>query len=129
MIILLQKKGERRMKNNNKGITLIALIITILVIVTLAVITFYSLNGNKIINYANKASQNTKDAFNIEGIKEGFLLAKGYQKNGKMTAEDLQNSLDMVFEEGYAEAIEVVGNFIVKIGENYYELDSYSLFE
>ena len=95
----------------------------IIVIITLAIITINSIQGDGIINYAHKAKERTREAVDIEGIKEGFLLAKGSKQNPKIMVKDFQRCLDMVFDENYAEVSEIVGNFIVKIGEKYYEVD------
>ena len=59
------------MKNNMKGITLIALIITIAVLLILAVVAIGVVKNNKIIEYAQKS----KDSYTISQEKEEIRLA------------------------------------------------------
>ena len=65
------------MKNNQKGITLVALVITIIVLLILAGVTIASLSGdNGILNRGKEAKisneiGNTKDLINV-GIQEGM---------------------------------------------------------
>ena len=62
------------MKNNIRGITLIALIITIIVLLILAGVSIAMLTGqNGIIDNASKAKQSTKDAGDLE-----YLQVKAY---------------------------------------------------
>ena len=66
-----RKRGEKRMKNQ-KGITLIALVITIIVLLILAGVTIAMLTGeNGILNKATTAVNNTTDA----ELKEAVRLA------------------------------------------------------
>lgn len=69
------------MKNNQKGITLVALVITIIVLLILAAVTIMALSGdNGILNRASQSKINTqladlKDSFNTvaaEGITEYY---------------------------------------------------------
>ena len=72
-----KEKGELKMKENLKrkrGITLIALVITIVILLILAGITIASLNGNNgLFARAKQARQNTLDAQKKENVTlEGY---------------------------------------------------------
>lgn len=58
------------MKINNKGITLVALIITIVILLILAVVTIKSVQNDGIIKYA----QNSVDRYGQEQINEGTII-------------------------------------------------------
>ena len=82
----------------NKGITLIALVITIIILLILAGISIATLTGeNGLLGKANKAKEITKE----EGIKEEIKIAYAYVEteaimNGwdiSKKAEELQNEL------------------------------------
>ena len=61
-------------KYKNSGITLIALVITIVVLIILAGVSISTLTGqNGIIDNASKAKQSTKDAGDLE-----YLQVKAY---------------------------------------------------
>ncbi len=58
----------------NKGITLIALVVTIIILIILAGVSISTLTGqNGIIDNASKAKQSTKDAGDLE-----YLQVKAY---------------------------------------------------
>lgn len=112
-------------KRNNKktGITLVALVITIVIMLILASVTIGAINGG-LFEYAGKAKISTEESSKMEGIKESFILAKSKSKTGKVTTEDLQKALDNIFEKDYAKAIDNSDTIVVKIDEKYYEVDS-----
>ena len=77
------KTKERETKN--KGITLIALVVTIVVLLILAGVSISMLSGEDgIINQAQNASKETSEAENIEKIRlaisEAQIGEEGYQK-------------------------------------------------
>ena len=81
------------MKNNEKGITLVALVITIIVLLILAGVTILALSGdNGILNRASQSKvsteiANAKDAFTTVAA-EGIAKAR---KEGKfMSIDDLK---------------------------------------
>ena len=110
-------------KRNNKktGITLVALVITIVIMLILASVTIGAINGG-LFEYAGKAKISTEESSKMEGIKESFILAKSKSKTGKITTKDMQEALDKVFEKDYAEAFDDSGRIVVKIDEKYYEV-------
>ena len=107
----------------NQGITLVALIITIVIMLILASVTIGAINGG-LFDYAGKAKKDTEEVSKTTGIEESFILAKEKSKTGKITTQDMQNALDKIFGENYAEAIGNGSTIVVKIGEKYYEVDS-----
>ena len=85
---------------NQKGITLIALVITIIVLLILAGVTIATLTGdNGIITRANQAKTETEEAEDIEKIKlaisEAQIGENGYQK---LDQNNLQEAIDSQFE-------------------------------
>lgn len=81
-------------KNNNiLGITLIALVITIIILLILAGVSVTILYGeNGIINTANDAKQQTEKAQIIEMIRLKILAEKS-KNNGKISEEKLNEIL------------------------------------
>ena len=77
------------MKNNEKGITLVALVITIIVLLILAGVTIMALSGDNGI--LNRASQ-SKVSTNIANVKDAFttVAAEGITEyyNSKYVAGD-----------------------------------------
>ena len=79
------------MKNNQKGITLVALVITIIVLLILAGVTIASLSGdNGILNRGKEAKTaneigNAKDLINV-GIQEGMTAFYNTKYAGGNTA-------------------------------------------
>ena len=85
-------------KNANKGITLIALVITIIVLLILAAVSIATLTGqNGILTQANNAKTKTTEAQVNEEIKLAYnavqtdSLINGWDINKK--AEELQKEL------------------------------------
>ena len=83
----------------NKGITLIALVITIIVLLILAAVSIATLTGeNGILSQATKAGDRTTQETEKEELKLSFNAAKSqkYEKGdytGKITAKDLEDEL------------------------------------
>ena len=68
---LKEKKKIKSKKNQERGITLIALVITIIVLIILAGVTIATITGdNGIIAQAMNAKNQTE----IAGVKEGVLI-------------------------------------------------------
>ncbi len=79
----------------NKGITLIALVITIIVLLILAAVVIVTLTGeNGILTKTNQAKKETTDATAEEKVKIAVLGS--YGKDGKINYEELQNNLNEV---------------------------------
>ena len=104
-----------------KGISLVALIITIVIMLILGTVTIGVINGG-LFDYARKAKVDTKQAsFNAE-LEEVYTLAKGESKSGIITASDMQAALDIVFGENGAKAIDNEGGITIKIESKYYDM-------
>ncbi len=84
------------MKNNRqKGITLVALVVTIIVLLILAGVSISMLTGeNGILTKANNAKEENKKATAEE--KVGLEVQGSYDKTGKINISDLNNNLKNV---------------------------------
>ena len=100
------EKNKRTAKE--RGITLIAVIVTIIVLLILAGITVGVLTGdNGIIKNANKAKEETKIANEKEIIEKATVQAMGNNKYGNVEEDELQSALDKETEEGKTQAKDV----------------------
>ena len=86
-------------KNNKEGITLIALVVTIVVLLILAGVSIVTLAGdNGLLTRTTTAKQKTEEAGVIENIRLAYQSAKigEYAENGKtfnqLFLEDLQKT-------------------------------------
>ena len=78
----------------NKGITLIALVITIIILLILASVTIATLTGeNGIITKATEAKEKTEQVAIEEQLRLAQLSAKINSKGGAITIEDLIEEL------------------------------------
>ncbi len=86
-------------QNKEKGITLIALAITIIVLLILAGVAIATLTGdNGILTKAASAKENTERAEIIENAKLDILAIQS-DKEGKLTTGDLRGVLDKYFKD------------------------------
>ena len=115
---------KKRLNNNDKGISMIGLVITIIVMLILAVLTINAVLDGKLFSYAGLAKKSSAESSYNESINSAYILAKGRNKNGKVTLEGLQSALNEIMGENMAEAIDNGDTIAVKIGDNYYVLDS-----
>ncbi|MCI8759588.1 MAG: hypothetical protein HFJ34_00395 [Clostridia bacterium] len=92
----MKKRAKLRKKENtNKGITLIALVITIIVLLILAGITIATLTGeNGILNKANTAKEKTQEETAKEKVE--IAVMGSYGTDGKLNYEELKENLDKV---------------------------------
>ena len=93
-----EKVKERKMMKSRKGITLIALIITIIVLLILAGVSLSLVVGdNGVLNQAEKSAKRT----NEEEAKEqvGMELAGSYDESGYVNLTTLNNNLRNNLEE------------------------------
>ena len=106
-----KNKVERRILES-KGITLIALVITIIVLLILAGVSIATLTGNNgILSQAQKASKETKIAEEKEQIGLAWNGATAVkQAQGAITASDIESQLS---QNGVTNA-EVSGDIVVK---------------
>ncbi len=81
---------------NSKGITLLALVITIIVLLILAGISIGAITGNNsIINQAKKSKDETEIAEEKELLEKCVAFAKAKQKYGSLTKTDLEAELEI----------------------------------
>ena len=86
------KTAKKQKLKENKGITLIALVITIIVLLILAGVTIATLTGdNGILNQAGKAKDKTTEAESIERVQ--VEVAGSYGIDGTIDKEQLNKNL------------------------------------
>ncbi len=86
-------------QNKEKGITLIALVITIIVLLILAGVAIATLTGdNGVLTKAASAKEKTERAEVIENAKLDILGIQS-DRNGKLTTGDLKGVLDKYFKD------------------------------
>ena len=110
-------------RKKEKGITLIALAVTIIVMLILAGVTIAALTSeNGIINQASKVKETSKVAKTEEEAKleySNLILEKQMEGHGEET--ELSDVIGKLEENGY-ETGEKDGKSYIKIGEYYYEI-------
>ena len=85
----------RNKVTNSHGITLVALVITIVVLLILATVTVQTLTGNNgLITKAETAVQSNKESQELEKIQLAVLSVK-MKNNGKLSTDDLNNELNV----------------------------------
>lgn len=111
----------------NKGITLIALVITIVILLIFAGVSIAMLNGtNGAINKSVESKQKTEEAQEKEAIGIASTTAQigsnGYQE---LTQSNLQDSIDAQFGKNKAIVIDNGdGTFIIKLNNNEYYMSN-----
>ena len=86
---------KRNTKRKNEGITLIALVITIIILLILAGITIGTITGNNgIINKAQNAKEETEIANEKEVVEKATTQAMGNNKLGNVEKDELEKELD-----------------------------------
>ncbi len=112
-------------KQKNTGITLIALVVTVVVLLILAGISASMLSGNNgIINKAGSAKEQTEIAKEKEAIGTAALQAANKGKFGDITQENLQQQINNEFgEEKNAKVYEEDENFLVLVENRLYKVD------
>ena len=105
----------------NRGITLIALVITIIVLLILAGISISMLTGqNGILKRAAESKENTKQSQKEEILKIAVMDALS-QGLGNITSDNLQTALNNNFGNGKYEFIEANDSYTVTIeGKGFY---------
>ena len=97
MVKLKEKRLSILLKNSKKGITLIALVITIIVLLILAGVSIAMLTGeNGILSKAIEAKDKTQKADVIERAQID-LLEYQMTGNGDITKEEFRSVLDKYF--------------------------------
>ena len=119
---------EKMNKHKEKGITLIALIITIIVLLILAGITIGALtSNNSILKQAGNAKNNTKIAKEKEIIELSVMGAVSLNKDALLVEREFQDQLTKNADSGNPEIIEAdEDGYIVKFededGKRYYNI-------
>ena len=108
---------------NQKGITLIALIITIIILIILAGISISALTGSGLFKNAEKAKERTEIAQAEEKIKMAIMNLKAEEINGDgLTVDDLikLNNDEIYIEKVEEFPVEVIfGKYMFNIIEDY----------
>ncbi len=87
------------MSNREKGITLIALVITIIVLLILAGVTIATLTGeNGIITRVVEASEETEKANLIEQVQMDILEKQAENQDGSISKEEFKEILEKYFD-------------------------------
>ena len=110
----------------NRGITLLVLIITIIILLILAGITISAITGdNGIIKNAGQAKEETEIANEKEIIEKATVQAMGNNKYGNIEESELQSELDKETGEGKTEATDMGDEFEVVFidSKRYYSVD------
>ncbi|MCI8444109.1 MAG: hypothetical protein HFJ37_02900 [Clostridia bacterium] len=111
---------------DTKGITLISLVITIVVLLLLAGITIKTLTGESgLIENAKEAKDNTEIANEKEILEQATVKAMGNNRYGAITLESLEKAIHAILGEGKAKVIQDNGELVVKFLESkrYYKID------
>lgn len=104
---------NREIKEKSKGITLIALVITIIVLLILAGISIATLTGeNGLLTKAKTAEEQTKFTNAEEKVKLAVMAS--FDKNGILNENSLKNNINSI--EGIREKVEeIVFDLIVEV--------------
>ena len=85
----------------NRGITLIALAITIIILLILTAVTISSVTGNGILFQAHKSTNESNKAEEKNILSASVVYAKSTDNMGNVTKENLQKELDKRADEKY----------------------------
>ena len=107
----------------HNGITLMALVITIVIMLILATVTIGAINGG-LFSYAGKAKTGAEEATIIEGIQKAYILAKGESNTNWVTEAQMQKQVDSILTNAQAVVVQEGEMLIVQIGDKYYEVAS-----
>ena len=113
-------------KVKDAGITMIALVVTIVVLLILASITIGAVTSdNGILRNANDAKEQTEIAEEKEIVDRASLQAMGNNKRGNLVEDELQEQLDRITDNGKTEVSDNGEEFeVVFIDSNrYYNVD------
>ncbi len=122
----MKKHIQKGKMKNQKGITLLALVITIIVLLILAGITIGAITGdNGIIGNAEQAKEETEIANEKEIVEKATVQVMGNNKYGNIEESELQSELDKETGEGKTDTTDIGEEFeVVFIDSNrYYIVD------
>ena len=123
---ITRKNQIQNQTKTQKGITLLALVITIIVLLILAGITINAITGdNGIIRNAGKGKEETEIANEKDILEKVTVQAMGNNKYGNIEEQELQEQLDKETGEGKTEATDIGEEFEVLFKESnrYYTID------
>ena len=113
------KNMKEEKLRSNKAITLIALVITIIVLLILAGVTIATLTGeNGILTRASDAKEETEKASVIEQAQTDLLAKQAENLSGDVTASDLKEVLDKYFND-VPEADDITADIILTTKDEY----------
>ncbi len=115
------------MKENKRGVTLIALVVTIVVLMILAAISIRALSGDSgIVNQAKKGKNSAEISEEKEIINISVAQAMENNVMGNLEKSKLQEKLNSNAGEGITEVIDSGDTLIVKFIEKnrYYEIEN-----
>jgi surface protein len=121
-IDLIMKKRNEELINNKKGITLVALVVSIVVLIILAGVSVSMLTGtNGILRQASNAKEQTETANEKEKIQLAYIECKMKNSNNDVKAEELFKQLN----NDNVNVTKVYGDdlIVVIINNNVYEID------
>ena len=96
-----KREGSREKRLKNAGITLIALVITVIVILILAGVSISMIAGNNgVLEKAGQATEAQADAEENEQLKMAVMTAIADDKLGKLTQENVEKEIDNQFGSG-----------------------------
>lgn len=112
---------------NNRGITLIALIITVILMLMLVGVVVTNIRDGGLFNHAKNAVKSTEIASEKDVVQQASVIAITKGKNGKLTEANFQSALNsQLGGEGNAIVYDQGDTFVVEFtGTNrYYEIDN-----
>ena len=116
----------RKTKETQKGITLISLIVTIIVLLILAGISIATLNGDSgIIKKSKEAKEQTEISEEKEVVDRATVQAMGNNKKGELIENELKEQLDKIASSGKTEVTDTGEEFeiLFKESNRYYIVD------
>ena len=111
---------------NKRGVTLLALVITIIVLLILAGITISAITGeNGIIRNAGQAKEETEISEEKEIVEKATVQAMGNNKYGNIEEKELQEQLNKEAGEGKTDVTDIEDAFEVVFmkSNRYYTVD------
>lgn len=107
----------------NKGITLIALIITIIVLLILAGVTISAISGNEsVMEKAKQAKELNESSSELEQMQIAAVSAMANGLDGKISAANLKDALEGIVSQEEINKITGNGPWIVKKDEREYKI-------
>ena len=109
----------KKTKENQLGITMIALIVTVIVLLILAGISIATLNGDSgIIKKSKEAKEQTEISEETEVVNRATVQAMGNNKKGDLIESELQEQLDKIASSGKTEVTDTGDEFEVLFKES-----------